>query len=122
MPTYKFRVNGTVRTVDSWDPNQPLLYVLRNSLHLHAAKFGCGLGQCGACAVLVDGKAVRSCITPIIQAARHNRLLNWIAFSRFTKTVPSRSTPVRWTSAPVLPLHFVRPWRKSSEFPSSASA
>ena len=65
MPQYKFRVNGGPVTVDSWDPDQPLLYILRNTLALHGAKFGCGLGQCGACTVLVDGKAVRSCITPV---------------------------------------------------------
>ena len=69
MPQYKFRVNGGPVTVDSWDPDQPLLYILRNTLALHGAKFGCGLGQCGACTVLVDGKAVRSCITPIKQVA-----------------------------------------------------
>ena len=67
MPQYKFRVNGGPVTVDSWDPDQPLLYILRNSLALHGAKFGCGLGQCGACTVLVDGKAVRSCTTPVKQ-------------------------------------------------------
>jgi nicotinate dehydrogenase subunit A len=69
MPSYRLRVNGKAATVDSWDPDQPLLYVLRNSLGLHAAKFGCGLGQCGACTVLVDGKAARSCVVPIRQAA-----------------------------------------------------
>jgi nicotinate dehydrogenase subunit A len=69
MPQYKFRVNGSPVTVDSWDPGQPLLYILRNALSLHGAKFGCGLGQCGACTVLVDGQAVRSCITPIKQVA-----------------------------------------------------
>jgi nicotinate dehydrogenase subunit A len=69
MPQFKLRVNGGAVTVDSWDPNQPLLYILRNTLALHGAKFGCGLGQCGACTVLVDGKAVRSCITPIKQIA-----------------------------------------------------
>ncbi len=67
MATYKFRVNGGPVTVDSWDPEQPLLYILRNSLGLHGAKFGCGLGQCGACTVLLDGKAVRSCLTPVKQ-------------------------------------------------------
>jgi nicotinate dehydrogenase subunit A len=71
MPEFKFRVNGGAVTVDSWDPNQPLLYILRNSLSLHGAKFGCGLGQCGACTVLVDGKAVRSCVTPVSQVAGH---------------------------------------------------
>jgi nicotinate dehydrogenase subunit A len=69
MQQYKFRVNGSPVTVESWDPEQPLLYILRNALALHGAKFGCGLGQCGACTVLVDGKAVRSCLTPIKQVA-----------------------------------------------------
>jgi len=69
MPQYKFRVNGAPVSVDSWDPQQPLLYILRNTLSLHGAKFGCGLGQCGACTVMVDGKAVRSCVTPIKQVA-----------------------------------------------------
>jgi nicotinate dehydrogenase subunit A len=67
MAKYSFRVNGRSVSVDSWDPAQPLLYALRNSLGLRAVKFGCGLGQCGACTVLVDGKAVRSCSTPIRQ-------------------------------------------------------
>jgi nicotinate dehydrogenase subunit A len=71
MPQYKFRVNGAQATIDSWDPDQPLLYVLRNTLSLHAAKFGCGLGQCGACTVLLDGRAVRSCVTPVRQVAGH---------------------------------------------------
>ena len=66
---YKLRVNGQPVTVESWDPEQPLLYILRNSLSLHAAKFGCGLAQCGACTVLVDGKPTRSCITPVKQVA-----------------------------------------------------
>jgi nicotinate dehydrogenase subunit A len=67
MAKYSFRVNGRSVSVDSWDPAQPLLYALRNSLGLRAVKFGCGLGQCGACTVLVDGKAVRSCSTPVRQ-------------------------------------------------------
>jgi nicotinate dehydrogenase subunit A len=65
MPQYKFRVNGREVSVDSWDTEQPLLYVLRNGLGLHGAKFGCGLGQCGACSVLLDGKVTRSCMTPV---------------------------------------------------------
>jgi nicotinate dehydrogenase subunit A len=69
MPQYRFRVNGAQATVDSWDPDQPLLYVLRNTLSLHGAKFGCGLGQCGACTVMLDGRAVRSCVTPVKQVA-----------------------------------------------------
>src|SRR3954454_82905 len=58
-------VNGTDQTIDS-DPDTPLLYVLRDDLKLNAAKFGCGLGQCGSCAVMVDGKAVLSCVTPVL--------------------------------------------------------
>ena len=58
------KVNGTVHSVTA-DLDTPLLYVLRNDLGLNAAKFGCGLGQCGACTVLVDGAALRSCIAPI---------------------------------------------------------
>jgi len=69
MPKYEFRVNGRAVSVDSWDPGQPLLYLLRNTLGLHAAKFGCGLAQCGACTVLLDGKPVRSCVTPVQQVA-----------------------------------------------------
>lgn len=61
-------VNGERRTVPA-APDTPLLLVLRNDLELNAAKFGCGLGQCGACTVLVDGKAVRSCVTPVSAVA-----------------------------------------------------
>ncbi len=58
------KVNGAVHSVAA-EPDTPLLYVLRNDLGLNAAKFGCGLEQCGACTVLVDGAPVRSCVTPI---------------------------------------------------------
>ena len=58
------KVNGRDHQVDA-DPDTPLLYVLRDDLRLNAAKFGCGLGQCGACTVMVDGKAVLSCVTPL---------------------------------------------------------
>jgi nicotinate dehydrogenase subunit A len=63
------KVNGAMRTVTT-EPSTPLLYVLRNDLGLNGAKFGCGLGQCGACTVLVDGAPVRSCVTPIGELAR----------------------------------------------------
>ena len=59
------KVNGRDHQVDA-DPDTPLLYVLREDIKLNAAKFGCGLGQCGACTVIVDGKAVLSCVTPMI--------------------------------------------------------
>ncbi len=62
-------VNGNAVAVSVDDPAMPLLYALRNDLALHGPRFGCGLGQCGACTVLLDGKAVRSCITPISSVA-----------------------------------------------------
>jgi nicotinate dehydrogenase subunit A len=61
-------VNGRRQEVDV-SPETPLLYVLRNDLGLHGPKFGCGLGQCGACTVLLDGRAVLSCVLPVAQAA-----------------------------------------------------
>ena len=59
------KVNGYDYPVDA-DPDTPLLYVLRDDLKLNAAKFGCGLGQCGSCTVIVDGNAVFSCVTPLL--------------------------------------------------------
>src|ERR1700758_3089974 len=59
------KVNGHDHEIDA-DPDTPLLYALREELKLNAAKFGCGLGQCGACTVIVDGKAVLSCVTPLL--------------------------------------------------------
>jgi nicotinate dehydrogenase subunit A len=58
-------VNGVATEVTVDDPNMPLLYALRNNLGLHGPRFGCGLGQCGACTVHLDDNAVRSCITPL---------------------------------------------------------
>ena len=65
MATLTLAVNGTSRAVNIDDPATPLLYVLRNDLGLSGTKFGCGLAQCGACTVLVDGRATRSCVTPV---------------------------------------------------------
>jgi len=66
MPTaIRLNVNGRSTSVTVDDPDMPLLYVLRDNLGLHGPRFGCGLGQCGSCTVLVDGKAVRSCVTPL---------------------------------------------------------
>ena len=59
-----FSLNGKSQTL-AVAPEAPLLYVLRNDLELNGAKFGCGLAQCGACTVIVDGAAIRSCITPV---------------------------------------------------------
>ena len=64
MATITLKVNGKSHTVDV-EPSTPLLYVLRNDLDVHGPRFGCGLGQCGACAVLIGGRAVRSCVRPV---------------------------------------------------------
>jgi isoquinoline 1-oxidoreductase alpha subunit len=64
------RINGTARDVDA-DPQMPLLWAIRDILGLTGTKFGCGIGACGACTVHMDGQAIRSCITPLSAAARH---------------------------------------------------
>lgn len=65
MPqSLSLKVNGAIRQVRC-EPDTPLLYVLRNDLALNGPKFGCGLGQCGACTVIVNGTATRSCVTPV---------------------------------------------------------
>ena len=66
MAMLSLLVNGKRHTVDV-EPSTPLLYVLRNDLDLHGPRFGCGLGQCGACTVLIKGEAVRSCVRPVSQ-------------------------------------------------------
>ena len=64
MATISLKVNGRVHSIDV-DAETPLLYVLGDELHLRGPKFGCGLAQCGACTVLVDGKVTRSCVMPV---------------------------------------------------------
>ena len=64
MAKISLKVNGRPRVVDT-DPDVPLLYVLRNDLGLNGPRFGCGFGQCGACTVMMEGKAVRSCTMPV---------------------------------------------------------
>ena len=67
MADITLQVNGAARHVNA-EPDTPLLYILRNDLELNGAKFGCGMAQCGACTVLLDGKPVRSCVTPLSAA------------------------------------------------------
>ena len=64
MSMISLNVNGRAQTVDI-DPETPLLYVLSDDLELHGPKFGCGMAQCGACTVIANGKAIRSCVTPV---------------------------------------------------------
>ena len=70
MAQFSLTVNGRTRVVDV-EPTTPLLYVLRNDLELKGPRFGCGLAQCGSCSVIMDGDAIRSCITPV--SAAENR-------------------------------------------------
>jgi nicotinate dehydrogenase subunit A len=70
MARISLQVNGKPQVVDT-DPTTPLLYVLRDDLELKGPRFGCGLGQCGACTVEMDGKAVRSCTIPVTAATNH---------------------------------------------------
>ena len=69
MAAISFKVNGSAKTLDVRDPEKPLLYALRNELGLKGPKFGCGLGQCGACTVIVNGEPVRSCTMPVASLA-----------------------------------------------------
>jgi len=68
MPVFVLQVNGASKSVSARDADEPLLYVLRNNLHLTGPKFGCGLGQCGACTVLMDEVPARSCTLPVSAA------------------------------------------------------
>ena len=70
MPQYTIRVDGRSHTIEA-DADMPLLYALRDDLGLANPHFGCGLSQCGACTVHLDGKAIRSCSTPIAEASGH---------------------------------------------------
>ena len=69
MPRFILHVNGDAKSVEVSDADEPLLYLLRNALGLTGAKYGCGLGQCGTCTVLIDGEPVRSCVVPVSRAA-----------------------------------------------------
>ena len=78
MSNTTLKVNGSTHTVDI-DPSTPLLYILRNDLGLQGPRFGCGLGQCGACTVIVNGQAIRSCITPVSSVKNEITTLEGIA-------------------------------------------
>jgi isoquinoline 1-oxidoreductase alpha subunit len=69
--TLRIKVNGLVHNVTA-SLDTPLLYVLKNELHLHGPRFGCGLAQCGACSVLLDGKEIRGCVTPVAAVSGKN--------------------------------------------------
>ena len=71
MPNYNLRVNGATRNANV-EPDTPLLYVLRNDLELNGPRFGCGLSQCGACTVLLDGTPARSCVLPVSAVGAKN--------------------------------------------------
>ena len=95
MANINLRVNGKAHSVDV-DPATPLLYVLRNDLDLQGPRFGCGLGQCGACTVIIKGEAVRSCIRPIstVQGALCRCMTYYrinAAIKRASKTIASAS-------------------------------
>ena len=68
-------VNGKRVAAAVDDPEMPLLYLLRDNLELHGPRFGCGLAQCGACTVHIDGKAVRSCVTPLSAVTENNKIV-----------------------------------------------
>jgi aerobic-type carbon monoxide dehydrogenase small subunit (CoxS/CutS family) len=96
MSSITLRVNGAAHTVDV-DPTTPLLYILRNDLGLHGPRFGCGLGQCGACAVIINGTATRSCIIPVstvrgevttLEGLSHNGALHPVQQAWIEEQVP----------------------------------
>ncbi len=69
MATYRLTINGKPAEIEAWDGDMPLLYALRNTLGLHAPKYGCGLGQCGACTVLLNDQPTRACVVKLSAAA-----------------------------------------------------
>ena len=72
MATFSFDVNGQSSTVTIDDPSTPLLFVLQENFQLNGPRFGCGLSQCGACTVLLDGQPIRSCVTAVSSADGHS--------------------------------------------------
>jgi nicotinate dehydrogenase subunit A len=88
MASKRLNVNGKRVTVQIDDPQMPLLYVLRDNLALRGPRFGCGLAQCGACTVHVDGKAVRSCVTPLAQITDKQKVVTLEGLGTPRKTHP----------------------------------
>jgi nicotinate dehydrogenase subunit A len=84
-------VNGEIVSIAIDDPDMPLLYALRDDLGLHGPRFGCGLGQCGACTVHIDGAAVRSCITPLSKLGSENRIVTLEGLGTKDKPHPVQS-------------------------------
>ena len=84
----KLNVNGKAISVRVDDPDMPLLYALRNNLALHGPRFGCGLAQCGACTVHVDGQAVRSCVTALSSLTDKQRIVTLEGLGTATKPHP----------------------------------
>ena len=78
MSNITLKVNGSTHTLDV-EPTTPLLYILRNDLGLQGPRFGCGLGQCGVCTVIINGQATRSCITPVASVKSEITTLEGIA-------------------------------------------
>ena len=81
-------IDGRIRTIVVDDPDMPLLYALRDNLELHGPRFGCGLGQCGSCTVHVDGKAIRSCITPLSSIAAGQKVVTLEGLGTIEKLHP----------------------------------
>ena len=97
--TVKLTVNGKRHTVES-APDTALLYVLRNELDLHGPRFGCGLSQCGACTVHVDGQALRSCIVPVSAVAgKKVTTLEGVGTEKTRTPSSRRSSPSRRPNA-----------------------
>ncbi len=88
----RLNVNGKLVVVKIDDPDMPLLYVLRDNMGLKGPKFGCGLAQCGACTVHVEGKPVRSCVTPLSQVTDRHRV---VTLEGLTPTGARRAHPVQ---------------------------
>ena len=106
MSIISLKVNRRVHAVDT-DPATPLLYVLADELHLRGPKFGCGLGQCGACTVIVDGHTLRSCITPV-SAVNHAEIVTLEGLG--TPENPHSASFYRRASGSV---RFLSEWRNS---------